>query len=310
MITQEFSNLDIPAGKEISYITNLEKGINSDLKLLKDKEIIEKAIYKNIKPVRSGAGALYGLGKVHKEANNGLPHFRLILSAIGAPTYKLGKFLIPFLTPLTQNEYTVTETFHFAEEVCKQDPNLYMASLDVDSLFTNIPLDEIIDICIDSLYQDDENSPKILKDGFRNLLTVATKVSFFMFNKKLYKQIDGVAMGSPLDPALANIFMCNFENKWLKDCPHNLRPVFYRWYVDNIFVLISSLDQVEKFKKYYVPNIQTSNFCLRKKMMVNVYISIFSVKKEDLSLIFIAKRPSVVFLLISTASYLKPTKLV
>ena len=72
-----------------------------------------------------------------------------------------------------------------------------MASLDVDSLFTNIPLDETIDICIDSLYKDDENTAKILKDVFRNLLTVATKESFFMFNNKFYKQIDGVPMGSP-----------------------------------------------------------------------------------------------------------------
>ena len=96
---------------------------------------------------------------------------------------------------------------------------IYTASLDVDSLFTNIPLDETIGICIDSLYKDDENTPKIPKDVFRNLLTVATKESFFMFNNKFYKQIDGVAMGSPLGPALANIFMCNFENKWLKDCP-------------------------------------------------------------------------------------------
>ena len=88
-----------------------------------------------------------------------------------------------------------------------------MASLHVDSLFTNIPLDETIGICIDSLYKDDENTPKIPKDVFRNLLTVATKELFFMFNNKFYKQIDGVAMGSPLGPALANIFMCNFENK-------------------------------------------------------------------------------------------------
>ena len=44
-----------------------------------------------------------------------------------------------------------------------------MASLDVDSLFTNIPLDETIDICIDSLYKDDENTPKIPKNVFRNL---------------------------------------------------------------------------------------------------------------------------------------------
>ena len=124
---------------------------------------------------------------MHKEAKNVLPPFRLILSAIATPTCKLAKYLLPFLTPLTQNEYTITDSFHFAEEICKQDPNLYMASLDVDSLFTNIPLDETIDICIDSLYKDDENSPKIPKDVFRNLLTVATKESFFMFNNKFYE---------------------------------------------------------------------------------------------------------------------------
>ena len=43
-----------------------------------------------------------------------------------------------------------------------------------------------------------------------------------MFNNKFYKQIDGAAMGSPLDPTLANIFMSSFENKWLKYCPHML----------------------------------------------------------------------------------------
>ena len=92
-----------------------------------------------------------------------------------------------------------------------------MASPDVDSLVTNIPLNETIDIYIDSLYKDDENSPKIRKDVFRNLLTVATEESFFMFNNKYYKQIDGVAMGSLLGPAEANISMCSFGNKWLKD---------------------------------------------------------------------------------------------
>ena len=79
------------------------------------------------------------------------------------------------MTTLTQNEYTVTHSFHFAEVICKQDPNLYMPSLDVDSLFTNIPLDKTIDICIDSLSKDDENSPKITKDIFCNLPTMVTK---------------------------------------------------------------------------------------------------------------------------------------
>ena len=49
----------------------------------------------------------------------------------------------------------------------------------------------------------------------RCLLNIATKETFFMFNNKYYKQVDGVAMGSPLGLALANIFMCSFESKWL-----------------------------------------------------------------------------------------------
>ena len=94
-------------------------------------------------------------------------------------------------------------------------------------------------------------------------------------------------MGSPLGPALANIFMCNFENKWLKDCPHSLKPVFYRRYVDDIFVLFSSL--------------------VSSSLVLSI-VFLFFVKKESLSLMFIEKRPSVVFILTSTASYLKPTK--
>ena len=142
----KFSNFDIPAGKEINHVTNLEKRITSDLELLKDKEIIDKATYKNIKSVGSRPGVLCGLAKGHQEAKNGLSPFRPILSAISTTTYKLAKYLQPFLTPLTQNEYTVTDSFHFPQEICKQDPNLCMASLDVDSLFTNIPLDETIDV--------------------------------------------------------------------------------------------------------------------------------------------------------------------
>ena len=207
----KFSKLDIPAGKEINHIVNLEKRITSALKLLKDKEIIDKSTYKSIKPIGSRPGILYGSGKIHKETRNGLPPFRPILSAIDTPTYKLAKFL----TPSTANEYTVIDSFHFAEEICQQDSNLHVTSLDVDSLFTNIPLDETIDICVDNLYNDSENPPNIPKHDFRNLLNIATKESFFMFNNKYYKQVDGVAMGSPLGPALANIFMCSSESKWL-----------------------------------------------------------------------------------------------
>ena len=115
----------------------------------------------------------------------------------GTPTYKLAKFLLKFLTPSTANKFTVIDSFHFAEEICQQDFNLYMTSLDVDSLFTNTPLEETINICVGNLYNDNENPPNIRKYGFHNLLNIATKETFFMFNSKYYKQVDGVAMGSP-----------------------------------------------------------------------------------------------------------------
>ena len=148
---------------------------------------------------------MYRLGKIHKETPNGIPPFCPILSAIGTPTYNLAKFLLKFLTPSTANEFTAIDSFHFAEEICQQDSNLHMASLDINSLFANIPLEETIDICVDNLYNDNENLPNIPKHNFRNLLNIATKETFFMSNNKYYKQVDGVAMGSPLGPALANV---------------------------------------------------------------------------------------------------------
>ena len=136
-----------------------------------------------------------------------MPPFCPILSALGTPTNKLAKFLLKFLTPSIANECAVIDSFHYSEEICQQDSNLHMASLDLDSLFTNIPLEEAIDICVDNLDNDNENPPNIPKHDFRNLLNIATKETFFMFNNKYYKQVDGVAMGSPLGPALANIFV-------------------------------------------------------------------------------------------------------
>ena len=99
--------------------------------------------------------------------------------------------------------------------------------------------------------------PKIPKDDLLSLLNVATKQSFFMFNNEFYKQVDGIALGSPLGPALAYILMCSFENKWLKDCPHGLKPVFYRRYVNDIFLLFSLLDHAKRFKNVCLSNIPT-----------------------------------------------------
>ena len=60
------------------------------------------------------------------------------------PTYKLAKYLVPKLASVTANEFPVKDSFCFAEEIVNQNSNFIMGSLDADSLFTNIPLEETI----------------------------------------------------------------------------------------------------------------------------------------------------------------------
>ena len=90
----------------------------------------------------------------------------------------------------------------------------------------------------------------MLKKHVKELLTHAVKSSTFMFNDVYYKQVDGVAMGSPLGPTLANLFLVYYESKWLENCPQQFKPQFYRRYVEDIFVMFKKRNHVKKFLRY------------------------------------------------------------
>ena len=99
---------------------------------------------------------MYGHCKVHKDIIDNYPPFRPILSVVNTATYKLTKFLVSILKSLTSNEYTVKDSYTFAEEINEQNSEWFMGSLDVDSLFTNILLGETIDFCAYTLFQNTE----------------------------------------------------------------------------------------------------------------------------------------------------------
>ena len=109
-----------------------------------------------------------------KQEVDGFPPFRQILSTLQTPTYNLGKFLVPILDPLTKNEYIVKDSFHFAEEICEQDSSLSMGSLDVDSLFSDIPLEGTIDIYINHLFENNHTVEGFIKLELKQLLCLAT----------------------------------------------------------------------------------------------------------------------------------------
>ena len=181
---------------------------------------------------------MYGVPKVHKPD---LIPLRPILSMTASAQHELARWLTEVLEPVLRrfSSHVVSDSFNFCDDLRehwwgKSLNNSFMCSFDVKSLFTNVPLNETINICLDLLYRCDDITPPVIKeDLLRKLLVQCTSDVEFSFNGLMYRQVDGVAMGSPLGPILANIFLGYCENsiddgEW---------PEFYRRFVDDTFAL-------------------------------------------------------------------------
>ena len=104
----------------------------------------------------------------------------------------------------------------------------FSSSLDVESLFTNIPLEETIENCVNDLFFDKSKIDNLTKQDAYDLLSAPAKESIFIFEDNLYRLIDGVAIGFPLDPTLVNSFLCHYEKEWLNGCPIEFKPKFFK----------------------------------------------------------------------------------
>ncbi|KAK3748177.1 hypothetical protein QZH41_003251 [Actinostola sp. cb2023] len=163
-------------------------------------QILPKPIAVSVSPNGSRLAHLYGLPKTHKEKLS----MRPILSASGTYNYHIAKWLEEKLSPLSVNEYTINDTFGFSDEIRK----------------FSIKENDIVNDWFNNTY-----NLKLKKDQLVKLLEIATTNQLFQLNGQLYEQVDGVAMGSPLGPLMANIFMCSLEDKLTEQ---NLVPSLYR----------------------------------------------------------------------------------
>ena len=150
---------------------------------------------------------LYGTAKVHKP---GVP-LRPILAMIGSPQHATAKWLADLLKPvlLKYSWFVVNDSFEFSQMIRQftVPASARMCSFDIKSLYTNVPLEETIKICAKELYHSEIVPPTLLEESFTKLIKKVTLGVEFSFNEVMYKQKDGVAMGSPLGPVLANIFV-------------------------------------------------------------------------------------------------------
>ncbi|XP_068728938.1 uncharacterized protein [Montipora capricornis] len=176
---------------------------------------------------------------------------RPILSATGTYNFNLAKWLEEKLKPLSVNEYTITDVFDFADEIRSSSMNEedILVSYDVTALFTNVPLSETIDILVDKAFTNDWFNQtydlNLEKEELTQLLEVATTNQLFQFDGQLYEQTDGVAMGSPLGPLMANVFMCHLEDKLARD---GMVPSLYKRYVNDTLARMPNNDAAAEHK--------------------------------------------------------------
>ena len=271
---------------------------------LKKKGFFTNEDYKDIYPNGSQPSRMYGLPKLHKNFDSdNIPKFRPICSSIGSFNYKLAKHLSKILTPLIPNKHSTKDTFNFIKEIQQvNSKDLYMVSYDVCSLYTNIPLKETIEISVEKIF---ENNPhiKITKDELKNLFYFATSKTHFQFEGSMYDQIDGIAMGSPLAPTLANMFMGFHEEKWLNSNEgKNIK--FYKRYVDDIFCLVNNEQIADSFLEYLNTQHENIKFTLEKEKEHTLPFLDISIKNTEIGInTSVFKKPTDTGLLTNFSSF-------
>ena len=198
----------------------------------------------NLKIMNPVAPVLYGMPKLHKE---GIP-MRPVVSYINAPSYKLCKQLCSDLPNIINctSPYSVKNSLELIEKLKNKDvpDNYKLVSFDVKSLFTSIPTGDVKTI-VTSLINNseliDSNKTALIK-----VIETCLEQNYFKFNNQIYKQTNGLPMGSPLSPLLSELYMTDFEtnvfsNKNFESI--NKHVHFWARYVDDIFCIWTGTDR-------------------------------------------------------------------
>ena len=185
-------------------------------------------------------GYCYGTVKTQKPGNK----LRPIISQIPTPTYNIAKKLCRILTPYVPATYSLSSATDFLDIIKASNAAGTIASLDVESLFTNVPVDRTINYIIERVYNNDTTPPlDIPEEVLRGLLQCCTKEAPFTCPRgQKYQQVDGVAMGSPLGVLLANFYMGCVEEEVFDKIN---RPDIYCRYIDDIFIKTSNVEEIE-----------------------------------------------------------------
>ena len=151
----------------------------------KKQNIISASTHNSLFTSGCEPGILYGLPKIHKTDTP----LRPILAYYNTAAYKISKFIVPLLEPYTHNSFSFSNSYALVGKLkaIRLNTTSFLCSFDVQSLFTNVSLDETIDIICNTVFQNTDRFHNFPKTEFRSLLILASKKSTLHFQQnKLY----------------------------------------------------------------------------------------------------------------------------
>ncbi|XP_068200698.1 uncharacterized protein [Palaemon carinicauda] len=153
-------------------------------------------------------------------------------------------------TPYALDEYSVASSAEFLSKVKGSRSTGTITSLEVESLFTNVPVGETIDLILETVYKDPSTSTlNIPEEALRTLLETCTKKAPFTTHRgHMYIQKDSVAMGSPLDVLVANFYTGVVEERVFSQIRN---PDVYVRYIDDTFVIAPSTQGIEALRRTF-----------------------------------------------------------
>ena len=188
-----------------------------------------------MKPTGSQPPRLYGLAKVHKTS---IP-LRPVLSMPGSAYYRISKQITEWLAGVKECQIN-SSTKSIADSLgnLQLPDDEEVISFDVSSLYTNVPVQEAIEHCADLLFSSTYKKPPVTKDTFIMLASLSNCNVLMLTHNGYYRQVDGLAMGSPSAPSFANGWLSKFDDN-IKD-----NAQLYSRYMDDILRNIKS-NQIE-----------------------------------------------------------------
>ena len=196
--------------------------------LIKNKDHFAHKTYRKLSQRYTKLPHIYGLPKIHKD---GIP-LRPIVSCHVFVCHSLSSFLVDIIDPLIGKSPSYARNLSHFVEIIKNAPILsnQMVSPDVVSLFTKVPTEEALSVARGRLASDSslEERTCIPVDNLIEILTFCTQTTY------IYRQDEGLAMGSPLSLAMMNIYMECSEEMILEFI--SLKPTIWlsRWHLHTL----------------------------------------------------------------------------